>query len=131
MIGANACDGMNDSIPKGEAKHLLIMMNGVNYVDLDGAEWLAQEAIWWKKRGGGLYFIRLKIIAQDIMTAGGYMEEIGRENFFNSKTDAIAEIYKRLDRGVCRACQHRVFLECERDADLPKLNLIRPTALQA
>ncbi len=106
---------------KGPERHLLIMMNGVNYVDLDGAEWLAHEAAFWKKRGGGLYIIRLKIIAQEVMEAGGYMDEIGRENFFNSKTDAISEIYRKLDKKICKNCPHRVFLECQFDPRLPKL----------
>lgn len=104
---------------KGPEKHLLIMANGVNYVDLDGAEWLAREAAFWRKKGGGMYIIRLKIIAQDVMESGGFMDEIGRENFFMSKTDALAAIYKKLDRDICRACPYRVFLECENDTALP------------
>lgn len=106
-------------IRKGPEKHLLIMANGINYVDLDGADWLAREAAFWRKKGGGLYFIRLKIIAQDVMESGGFMDEIGRENFFDSKTDALSAIYRKLDREVCRACPHRVFLECENDTALP------------
>ncbi|MBK8920918.1 MAG: SulP family inorganic anion transporter [Saprospirales bacterium] len=106
---------------KGPEKHLLIMANGVNYVDLDGAEWLAREAAYWRKKGGGLYIIRLKIIAQDVMKSGGFMDEIGNENFFVSKTDALTAIYKKLDRDSCRACPYRVFLECEIDPSLPAI----------
>lgn len=106
---------------KGPEKHLLVMANGINYVDLDGAEWLAREAAFWRKKGGGMYIIRLKIIAQDVMESGGFMDEIGREHFFMSKTDALAAIYKKLDRDICRACPYRVFLECENDTALPAL----------
>ena len=53
------------------------------------------------------------------MESGGFMDEIGRENFFMSKTDALSAIYKKLDRDICRACPYRVFLECENDAALP------------
>lgn len=104
---------------KGPEKHLIVLASGINYVDLDGAEWLAREAAFWKKKGGGLYVVRLKIIAQDVMESGGFMDAIGRENFFVSKTDAIRTIYQKLDVEVCRACSKRVFLECLDDPRLP------------
>ncbi|MFN0014655.1 MAG: SulP family inorganic anion transporter [Saprospiraceae bacterium] len=106
---------------KGTEKHLLVLANGVNYVDLDGAEWLAREAAFWKKKGGGLYVVRLKIIAQDVMESGGFTDAIGRDNFFNSKTDAIRAIYQKLDVSVCMTCPSRVFLECLEDPRLPKV----------
>ena len=106
---------------KGPEKYVLLLANGINYVDLDGAEWLAREAALWKKKGGGMYVVRLKVIAQDVMESGGFMDTIGRENFFNSKTDAIKTIYSRLDREVCKACPNRVFFECASDPNLPKL----------
>ncbi len=116
---------------KGPEKHLLVFANGINYVDLDGAEWLAREAAFWRKKGGGLYILRLKIIAQDVMESGGFMDEIGRENFFTSKTEALSAIYRKLDRDVCRACPYRVFLECENDPALPvvKVPKLRPSSI--
>ncbi len=108
-------------IRKGPEKHLLILANGVNYIDLDGAEWLAREAAFWKKKGGGIYFVRLKIIAQDIMESGGFMDKIGRDRFFTSKTDALRAIYSKLDVEVCRQCPYRVFLECASDPRLPPI----------
>jgi len=108
-------------IRKGPEKHLLLLANGVNYVDLDGAEWLAREAAFWRKKGGGMYIVRLKIIAQDVMESGGFMDEIGRENFFTSKTDALKTIYTKLDANICKACPHRVFFECANDERLPQI----------
>jgi len=113
--------GLLREMRKGPEKHLIVLANGVNYVDLDGAEWLAREAAFWKKKGGGLYVVRLKIIAQDVMESGGFMDEIGRENFFVSKTDAIRKIYQKLDVEECKACPHRVFLECLDDPRLPRV----------
>ncbi len=109
-------------IRKGPEKHLLILANGVNYIDLDGAEWLAREAAFWKKKGGGIYFVRLKIIAQDIMESGGFMDKIGRDRFFTSKTDALQAIYSKLELEVCRQCPYRVFLECASDPRLPPIS---------
>jgi SulP family sulfate permease len=106
---------------KGPEKYLLMLANGVNYVDLDGAEWLAREAAFWRKKGGGMYIVRLKIIAQDVMESGGFMDEIGRDNFFNSKTDALKTIYAKLDVDICKACPHRVFFECAGDSRLPRV----------
>jgi SulP family sulfate permease len=113
--------GLLREMRKGPEKHLIVLANGVNYVDLDGAEWLAREAAFWKKKGGGLYVVRLKIIAQDVMESGGFMDEIGRENFFVSKTDALRTIYQKLDVEVCKTCPHRVFLECLDDPRLPRV----------
>ncbi len=104
---------------RGPETHLLLLANGINQVDLDGAEWLVREADFWRKKGGGLFVVRLKLVAQDVMEAGGFMDAIGRERFFTSKTDAIRAIYERLDVEVCRRCPHRVFLECAGDPRLP------------
>ena len=99
----------------GPEKYMLLLANGVNHVDYDGAEWLAQEAAFWQKKGGGLYIVRLKLVAQEVVQNGGYLDEIGREYFFTSKTDALTTIYDRLDKDICRACSHRIFLECAND----------------
>ena len=93
-------------------KYMLLLANGINRIDFDGAEWLAEEAKAWRERGGGLYIAGLKLIAQDVLIDGGFLEEIGEEYFFVSKTDAIAQIYQKLDPSVCRACTARVFHEC-------------------
>ncbi len=115
---------------KGPEKYLLILANGINYVDLDGAEWLAREAAFWKKKGGGLYIVRLKVIAQDVMESGGFMDQIGRERFFTSKTDAINAIYQKFDVEVCKACPYRVFKECATDPRLPTIGANLPKAMR-
>lgn len=104
---------------KGHQQWIILLANGINHVDLDGAEWLAEEARYWKERkGGGIILVRLKIIAQDVMQEGGFMDNIGADHFFTSKTDAIAWVYSRLDRNKCLQCPHRVFKECESDPEL-------------
>ena len=93
-------------------KYMLLLANGINRIDFDGAEWLAEEAKAWQQRGGGLYIAGLKVIAQDVLIDGGFLDDIGEEYFFISKTDAIGIIYEKLDPAVCRACTARVFQEC-------------------
>lgn len=105
---------------RGPEKHLLLLINGVNHIDLDGAEWLANEARYWKeKKGGSMVIVNLKIIAQDVLDDGGFLDTIGRENFFNSKTEALAYLYTKFENNICRSCPHRVFRECASDPTLP------------
>ena len=66
----------SDLYDEDKEKHLLIIANGVNFIDLAGAEWLSQEAIKWKNRGGGIYFVGLKIISQDVLRKGGFVDKI-------------------------------------------------------
>ncbi len=94
-------------------KYALLLANGINRIDFDGAEWLAEESKAWKERGGGLYIAGLKVIAQDVLIDGGFLEVIGEEYFYVSKTDAIALIYEKLDPSVCKTCTARVFHECD------------------
>lgn len=109
-------------VRKGPEKYLIILAEGVNYVDLDGAEWLVREASLWKRKGGGLYIVRLKIIAHEVLENGGFFEQIGRDHFFDSKSTAISEIYRKLDLERCKACTNRIFMECQQDKRLPPVD---------
>lgn len=100
---------------EGEEKQVLIICNGVNFVDLAGAEWLVSEAAKWKSKGGGLYFSGLKKVSQDVLVDGGFKETIGENHFFASKKEAITTIYKTLDKEICRTCRERIFIECDAD----------------
>ena len=93
-------------------KQLLIMANGINFIDLAGAEWLTKEAKKWEDRGGGVYFVGLKIISQDVMKDGGFMDEIGLDHFYKEMDTATKTICKKLDTSVCNACKSCIFNEC-------------------
>ena len=105
-------DFFNNLYEKGEIKHVLIVANGVNFIDLAGATWLSHEAYKWQERGGGIYFSGLKIVSQQILKKGGFRDEIGEENFYVDKKDAIHAIYKKLDKNICESCEARIFHEC-------------------
>ena len=79
-----------------------------------GAEWITQETLKWQKRGGGIYFVGLKIISQDILLDGGFANAIGFHNFFKNKNLAISTIYKNLDKDVCENCSVKLFAECKK-----------------
>ncbi len=114
-----AVASFRDSMRKLEAeapncKQIAVVMTGVNFIDLAGAEALALEARKLRARGGGLYLIRLKERASEFLARGEYVDMIGRDNMFNSKTSALREIYRHLDYDICRQCKLRVFVECAR-----------------
>ena len=92
--------------------HLLIIASGVNFIDVAGAEMLAVEAKKRRARGGGLYLCKVKEGVCAPFRRGGYIDDIGRENIFDTKAEAIAAIFQRLDRDRCRHCDARIFREC-------------------
>lgn len=102
-----------DLYKKNEQKHLLIIASGINFIDIAGAEWITQEVLKWQNRGGGIYFVGLKIISQDILQKGSFIEQIGKENFFENKNTAIATIFKKLDQNLCLNCENKIFDECK------------------
>jgi SulP family sulfate permease len=96
-----------------ERKHLVVMASGINFIDLAGAEFLAEVARQRRKMGGGLYFYRMKDQVADTLRRGGFMAEIGEENLFPAKSRPVEAIYQRLDNEVCRKCSTRAFAVCQ------------------
>ena len=93
--------------------HILIVASGINFIDLAGAEGLVEENHQLKKKGGGLYFVGLKSSVYEFVAKTCFIKEIGPDHFFDSKTDAIHKIYKRLDKNICDDCNALIFKECE------------------
>jgi len=96
-----------------QQKHLLLLVRAIGFVDVAGAELLAREARNRKNMGGELYLHALKDEPRSMLERGGYLDDIDERNIFVSKSDAIREIFERLDKGICARCDKRIFLECE------------------
>lgn len=96
-----------------QQKNLLLVSSGINFIDVAGAELLAQEAQTYRKLGGCMYFYRIKEGVCGPLRRGGYITEIGDENMFVSKTEAISEIFQSLDKNICAGCKKRIFKECQ------------------
>jgi SulP family sulfate permease len=93
-------------------KHVAIVAHGINFIDLAGAHYLAEEAQRRREMGGGLYFIRIKDVVQEQLAESGTLKTIGGANLYDSKTEAIEAIHRRLNPEVCRTCKARIFREC-------------------
>jgi len=95
-----------------ERKHILVIGDGINFIDIAGAEMLVQEAKRLRDMGGGLYIAKIKDEACGTLKRGGYAEQFGYENIFDSKAAAISAIFQRLNRDKCARCNRRIFEEC-------------------
>ncbi|HET7823987.1 MAG TPA: sulfate permease [Anaeromyxobacter sp.] len=98
-------------------KHVLLVADSVNFADIAGAEMLTREARRRRRLGGGLYLLGVKERTYEALRAGHYLEEIGEENLFRTRPEAIREIKRRLDATVCARCDARVFDACGRAAE--------------
>ena len=92
--------------------HILIVASGVNFIDLAGIEALLNENKRLKAQNGSLYFVAVKSSAFEFMEKVNFVNEIGRDNFFDTKSEAIKVLYDRLDKSKCEKCQALVFNEC-------------------
>ena len=97
-----------------EQKNLLLLAHGINFVDSTGAELIESEAKHRAKIGGKLFIYGAKEAVCEQFRRGGYIDAIGRENIFSSKTEALSVIYnQQLDKNICATCDKRIFNECK------------------
>ena len=93
-------------------KSVLIAAGGITFIDLAGAEVLAQEARRRRRLGGGLYFYRLSPSILKFLKQGNYLKDFGEGAFFPVMTNVTGALYWTLDPDVCRTCKKRIFKEC-------------------
>jgi len=96
-----------------EQKHMAIAAQSINFVDLQGAEALAEEARRRKAVGGGLYLINVKQGLWNDLERSGCMDDIEDRHVFQTKTASIHAIYQKLDKSICATCDKRIFKECQ------------------
>lgn len=93
-------------------KTVCLLASGINFVDVAGAEMLAQEARRRRRLGGGLYFYRMRDSICQFLRQGAYLRSIGEGSFFPVKANVPSTIYWTLDPDICRTCKVRIFREC-------------------
>ncbi len=95
-----------------EQAHILLVGNGINFIDSAGCEALAQEAHRLHLSGRKLYLCSLKGEVMDVLKRGECIKRIGEQYIFRSKIEAIEKIVPQLDPERCRVCTARIFSEC-------------------
>ena len=96
-----------------EAAHILLVGEGLNFIDVAGCEMLSNEAHDLRLNGRQLYICAFKVDVKDMMRRGGYFEFIGDDNTFHTKGAAVTKIVlEKLDPERCRSCTTRIFNEC-------------------
>lgn len=101
-----------------QQKTVVIAAPPMNFVDVAGAEMLAQEARRRRRLGGGLYFWRMRDSVHRFLRQGEYLKDIGEGGFFPVKSDLTSALYRTLDPDICRTCKVRIFPVCHGD-ELP------------
>jgi len=96
-----------------EQKHILVLGNAMNFVDVAGAEWLIQEGNRLAALGGGLYLCNLKEGVVEFLQKSGVVAALGEDHLFDSKSEAIQTIFLKLQRDTCKQCERRIFQECQ------------------
>ena len=95
-----------------EQKHVIMVASGVNFIDVTGCQMVFQEETSMGKEGRRLYLCSLKGEVLETLRRGGCMQGLGRGEVFTSKSEAVREVLKNVDYGICCRCQVRVFTEC-------------------
>jgi len=93
-------------------RNVLIIGCGINFIDVAGAELLAQEAQRRRAQRGCLYLCEFQPQAYSVLERGKYLEIIGKENIFATQKEAIARIIPEADENICRSCKNPVFKQC-------------------
>ncbi len=97
-----------------DQKTVMIVASGINFIDVAGAEMLAQEARRRRKLGGGLYFYRCKDSIKKFLRKSDKLDDIGEGGFFPAMSNWIHPIYDTLNPEICRSCKYRIFNECHK-----------------
>jgi SulP family sulfate permease len=95
-----------------DQKHVLLVARSMNFIDVAGAEMLAQEAARRRRIGGGLYLYRIQDKVREFLARGHYLKEIGEDNVFPTKSHPVDSIYPKFDSEICRSCEARIFPQC-------------------
>jgi SulP family sulfate permease len=93
-------------------KHLAIVAQGISFVDIAGADALANEAARRRADGGGLYLINVKSGLWESLEDCHAIDKIDANHIFRTKSAALHGIFQKLDKSICQNCKARIFLEC-------------------
>jgi len=97
---------------------ILLIGEGINLIDLTGAEMLSHEAARLDAAGGGLYFACLKPQVYRSISRTHLIKEIGNAHFFDDRNEAIRTLTRLLRmQGKCEGCEVDVFRNLAKKTD--------------
>jgi SulP family sulfate permease len=96
----------------GQPRHLLLLGDGINLMDMAGAHLIEAEARRLAAGGGGLYLAAIKPAVMDMLERSGTLATLGDGHVFERKAAALAAIQAKLDAATCNGCSARVFDQC-------------------
>ena len=94
-------------------KHFGLMAQGVNFVDVAGAEFLVQLAKKLKEKDGSLSLYKVKDKVRNPLEQGEHIDHMPEVKFYDSKGEMIKELILKMDPEICRTCTRRVYNECK------------------
>jgi SulP family sulfate permease len=94
-------------------KWVMLLAQGINFVDLAGVQMLAEEAARRRALGGALLIVGAQPAVHEMLARSGVLAAIGERWLIAHKGDALREVYAELDGGICRGCTVRAFRECQ------------------
>jgi SulP family sulfate permease len=94
-------------------KHLALFAQGINFVDVAGAEFLVQLAQKQKDIGGSMSLYKVKDSVKAPLENGEHMAHMPEVKFFDSKGEIIEDLMPKMDPEICKTCTKRIFNECK------------------
>lgn len=89
-------DGLRELAAERPDQHsLLLLCRSINFIDINGAQFLAEEATRRRQNGGQLYLSGVKSGVLEVLRRSGYLEQIGPANLFSSQREALAVLCTR------------------------------------
>jgi len=80
-----------------EARNVLLMLSGVNFIDIAGAELLAEFANALRQQRATLWLAHLRRSVREVLERGNYMQAIGAGHAFDDEGDALRAIREEVD----------------------------------
>jgi SulP family sulfate permease len=93
-------------------RHVIIIGCGINFIDVAGAELLAQEARRRRAQRGDLFLCEFKPEVLHILSRGGYINIIREDHVLATQKEAVFKAVSEIDPMKCRRCEKRMFENC-------------------
>ena len=76
-------------VARPQARHVLLVMSGVNFIDAAGADLLAQRAAEMRHAGGALYLSNVNDKVRGVLERADRLDAIGTAHIFDTREDAL------------------------------------------